>query len=214
MSRASAWVMRPRSDSAPRGRRRGDFRRDSPSRRCHAARATARQFAYMLDAQPPEAHVRRLPIERSLKEPAAYASTCHIVRPFFAQRASPSSRWRRPPSRRHYSRKPFPLLAPRRASGIRDAKFGMFIHWGVYSQLGQGEWVMQNRGIPVDRLRVARVDVQPGEVRRARVGRARQGRRHALHHDHGAAPRRLLDVRAPRRRATTSSTGRRSRAIR
>lgn len=32
---------------------------------------------------------------------------------------------------------------------FRDAKFGMFIHWGVYSQLGQGEWVMQNREIPV-----------------------------------------------------------------
>jgi len=32
---------------------------------------------------------------------------------------------------------------------FRDAKFGMFIHWGVYSQLGQGEWVMQNRSIPV-----------------------------------------------------------------
>ncbi|HEU4996960.1 MAG TPA: alpha-L-fucosidase [Gemmatimonadaceae bacterium] len=31
----------------------------------------------------------------------------------------------------------------------QDAKFGMFIHWGVYSQLGQGEWVMQNRSIPV-----------------------------------------------------------------
>ena len=31
----------------------------------------------------------------------------------------------------------------------RDAKFGMFIHWGVYSLLGQGEWVMQNREIPV-----------------------------------------------------------------
>ncbi len=31
----------------------------------------------------------------------------------------------------------------------RDARFGMFIHWGVYSQLGQGEWVMQNRGIRV-----------------------------------------------------------------
>ena len=25
----------------------------------------------------------------------------------------------------------------------------MFIHWGVYSQLAQGEWVMQNREIPV-----------------------------------------------------------------
>ncbi len=25
----------------------------------------------------------------------------------------------------------------------------MFIHWGVYSQLGAGEWVMEQRGIPV-----------------------------------------------------------------
>jgi alpha-L-fucosidase len=31
----------------------------------------------------------------------------------------------------------------------RDAGFGMFIHWGVYSQLGQGEWVMQNQKLPV-----------------------------------------------------------------
>src|SRR5215831_12816181 len=33
---------------------------------------------------------------------------------------------------------------------FRDAKFGMFVHWGVYSQLGQGEWVMQNRSMQVD----------------------------------------------------------------
>src|SRR5436305_626913 len=32
----------------------------------------------------------------------------------------------------------------------RDAKLGLFIHWGVYSQLAQGEWVMQNRAIAVD----------------------------------------------------------------
>lgn len=32
---------------------------------------------------------------------------------------------------------------------FQDAKFGLFIHWGVYSQLAQGEWVMQNRGITV-----------------------------------------------------------------
>ena len=31
----------------------------------------------------------------------------------------------------------------------RDAKFGLFIHWGVYSLLGNGEWVMQNRGMRV-----------------------------------------------------------------
>lgn len=28
-----------------------------------------------------------------------------------------------------------------------DARFGIFIHWGIYSQLGRGEWVMQNENI-------------------------------------------------------------------
>ncbi len=32
---------------------------------------------------------------------------------------------------------------------FQDAKFGMFIHWGVYSVLGRGEWVMHNENIPV-----------------------------------------------------------------
>jgi alpha-L-fucosidase len=30
---------------------------------------------------------------------------------------------------------------------FQDAKFGMFIHWGVYSVLGDGEWVMETRPI-------------------------------------------------------------------
>ncbi len=30
---------------------------------------------------------------------------------------------------------------------FQDAKFGMFIHWGVYSILGDGEWVMNNQRI-------------------------------------------------------------------
>lgn len=34
---------------------------------------------------------------------------------------------------------------------FQDARFGMFIHWGVYSVLGDGEWVMNNQNIPVDR---------------------------------------------------------------
>jgi alpha-L-fucosidase len=44
-------------------------------------------------------------------------------------------------------------IPPERAAArawYRDARFGMFIHWGVYSQLAQGEWLMQNRGITVD----------------------------------------------------------------
>jgi len=32
---------------------------------------------------------------------------------------------------------------------FREAKFGMFIHWGVYSVLGDGEWVMNNRKMTV-----------------------------------------------------------------
>lgn len=33
---------------------------------------------------------------------------------------------------------------------FEDAKFGLFIHWGVYSVLGDGEWVMQNQNIAID----------------------------------------------------------------
>ena len=32
---------------------------------------------------------------------------------------------------------------------FHDARFGMFIHWGVYSVLEDGEWVMNNRGMTV-----------------------------------------------------------------
>ncbi len=42
---------------------------------------------------------------------------------------------------------PAERLAVREA--FREARFGMFIHWGVYSMLGQGEWVMHNRDIQV-----------------------------------------------------------------
>ena len=32
---------------------------------------------------------------------------------------------------------------------FQDMKFGMFIHWGASSVLGDGEWVMNNQRIPV-----------------------------------------------------------------
>lgn len=37
----------------------------------------------------------------------------------------------------------------RRMQWWHEAKFGMFIHWGLYSVLGRHEWVMENEGIPV-----------------------------------------------------------------
>ena len=33
---------------------------------------------------------------------------------------------------------------------FQEAKFGLFIHWGVYSVLGDGEWVMNNQNISLD----------------------------------------------------------------
>ena len=32
---------------------------------------------------------------------------------------------------------------------FRERAFGMFIHWGIYSQLGDGEWVLNNHKIPL-----------------------------------------------------------------
>jgi len=31
---------------------------------------------------------------------------------------------------------------------FQDMKFGLFIHWGIYSELGAGEWVMHDKNIP------------------------------------------------------------------
>ncbi len=32
---------------------------------------------------------------------------------------------------------------------FENARFGLFVHWGVYSLLGRGEWVMNNEKIPI-----------------------------------------------------------------
>ncbi len=37
----------------------------------------------------------------------------------------------------------------RRMQWWHQARFGMFIHWGLYSVLGRHEWAMENEGIPV-----------------------------------------------------------------
>jgi alpha-L-fucosidase len=62
----------------------------------------------------------------------AAALTCGVLSPL--------------PSRAQETVPPDRLEARQR---YQDAKFGMFIHWGVYSLLGNGEWVMQNRNIRV-----------------------------------------------------------------
>ena len=36
----------------------------------------------------------------------------------------------------------------KRIDAFESRAFGLFVHWGLYSQLGQGEWIQHNGGIP------------------------------------------------------------------
>lgn len=50
---------------------------------------------------------------------------------------------------------PAPAESPNAAARrwFEDARFGLFVHWGVYSLLGKGEWVMDRDKIPVAEYR-------------------------------------------------------------
>lgn len=72
---------------------------------------------------------------------------------------------------------------------FREARFGMFIHWGVYSVLGDGEWVMHNREMTVDEYeklpaQFNPVDFDPAEwVRIAKQAGMRYITITSKHHD-------------------------------
>jgi alpha-L-fucosidase len=50
---------------------------------------------------------------------------------------------------------------------FQDARFGMFIHWGVYSVLGKGEWVMNNDKIPIPEYEALAPKFNPTEFNAA-----------------------------------------------
>ena len=72
---------------------------------------------------------------------------------------------------------------------FREARFGMFIHWGVYSVLGEGEWVMNNREMTVEEYeklpaQFNPVDYEPAEwVRLAKQAGMRYITITSKHHD-------------------------------
>ena len=77
----------------------------------------------------------------------------------------------------------------------QDMKFGMFIHWGVYSVLGNGEWIFHDRKLKVDEYNRLPTVLQSREVRREDLGLARESGGDEIHHDHFAPSRWLRDVR-------------------
>lgn len=56
----------------------------------------------------------------------------------------------------HGQEEPDPMQTPTpepRVARFERLAYGMFLHWGLYSQLGRGEWVMHMEGIPVAEYR-------------------------------------------------------------
>ena len=49
----------------------------------------------------------------------------------------------------------------RRIQWWREAKFGMFIHWGIYSLLGRDAWAMGDEDIPLHEYEQYARDFQP-----------------------------------------------------
>jgi len=78
---------------------------------------------------------------------------------------------------------------------FQDAKFGMFIHWGVYSVLGDGEWVLHDRKLKVhDYERLPKFFDPEKFDAKAWVALAKAAG-HEVHHHNFAPSRRLCHVR-------------------
>jgi len=77
----------------------------------------------------------------------------------------------------------------RRMQWWHDARFGMFIHYGLYSLLGRGEWVMYCERIPVDEYQTLtrRCKPEPGSPGRWAALARKAGMKYvvltAKHHD-------------------------------
>ena len=53
---------------------------------------------------------------------------------------------------------------------FQHARFGLFVHWGVYSVPGRGEWVMHNEKYPHRGVREAPAPLQSDRLRSPRPG--------------------------------------------
>jgi alpha-L-fucosidase len=79
-----------------------------------------------------------------IAQSAALMGAAHLIDPAFQLKAQQAEKPPTPP--------PDPRQEATRAQRMkwwRDARFGMFIHWGLYSVIGRHEWAMENEAIPV-----------------------------------------------------------------
>jgi alpha-L-fucosidase len=78
----------------------------------------------------------------------------------------------------------------RRMKWWHAAKFGMFIHWGLYSVYGHHEWAMEEEGIPVAEYEQFALKGLPGASRHPRLitSGSRRTRKKSCHFLSSEAP--------------------------
>ena len=88
----------------------------------------------------------------------------------------------------------------KRVQWFQNARFGMFLHWGLYAIPGRGEWYMSNARIPAEQYErymqefTAKTDMLKKGLRSQRLGPPRKAGRNAVCRPDGQASRRLLPV--------------------
>ena len=85
---------------------------------------------------------------------------------------------------------------------FRENRFGIFIHWGIYSMYGQGEWALNYNGLTHEEYSKMAGGFYPADFDAAEwvsaikaSGARYQSLRSQVHLHHYPSPRRLLDVR-------------------
>ena len=89
-----------------------------------------------------------------------------------------------------------------RMKWFREARFGLFIHWGVYSvpagewkgNKSYGEWFLEETKMPVSQYEKFAQQFNPVKFDAKQWVRDGQGRRDEVHRYYQQAPRRLWDV--------------------
>src|SRR4051812_42896945 len=90
----------------------------------------------------------------AMKSPVVFVAL--LASTFFAVTASAvpvPDKPPQPPVRVPKTEQGITQLSDEQMNWLLDAKFGMFIHWGLYSGPGKGEWLMENQGISAEKYR-------------------------------------------------------------
>lgn len=58
---------------------------------------------------------------------------------------------------------------------FRNSRFGLFMHYGLYSQMGHGEWVMLREKVPLDQYERLKVTFQPDRFDANRIAEMAEG---------------------------------------